>query len=135
MRKTALAAVIASAVVITLGGTTALAFGSPGQNGRQNSVAGNADMVYNQNSKCEYCEEYGHHYTDTDNDGICDYCRRAADGTVSCCRQGYSTSGSVSGRGHHYEASGKCGGSGYRHAVSSSCDGTGHHAGHGYGRR
>ena len=135
MRKTALAAVIASAAVITLGGTTALAFGSPGQNGRQNSVAGNADMVYNQNSKCEYCEEYGHHYTDTDNNGICDYCRRAADGTVSYCRQGYSTSGSVSGRGHHYEASGKCGGSGYRHAVSSSCDGTGHHAGHGYGRR
>ena len=135
MRKTALAAVIASAAVITLGGTTALAFGSPGQNGRQNSVAGNADMVYNQNSKCEYCEEYGHHYTDTDNDGICDYCRRAADDTVSYCRQGYSTSGSVSGRGHHYEASGKCGGSGYRHAVSSSCDGTGHHAGHGYGRR
>lgn len=86
MRKTALAAVIASAAVITLGGTTVLAFGSSGQNGRQNSVAGNADMVYNQSSKCEYCEEYGHHYTDTDNDGICDYRSRAADDTVSSCR-------------------------------------------------
>ena len=86
MRKTALAAVIASAAVITLGGTTVLAFGSSGQNGRQNSVAGNAYMVYNQSSKCEYCEEYRHHYTDTDNDGICDYRSRAADDTVSSCR-------------------------------------------------
>lgn len=135
MRKTALAAVIASAAVITLGGTTALAFGSPGQNSRQNSVVGNADMVYNQNSKCEYCEEYGHHYSDTDNNGICDYCSRAADDTASYCRHGYSTSGSVSRNGHHYETYGACDGSGYNRTVSSSCDGTGHHAGHGYGHR
>lgn len=135
MRKTALAAVIASAAVITLGGTTALAFGSSGQNGRQNSVAGNADMVYNQNSKCEYCEEYGHHYTATGNNGICDYCSRAADGTASYCRHGYSTSGSVSRNGHHYETYGACDGSGYNRTVSSSCDGTGHHTGHGYGHR
>lgn len=61
MRKTALAAVIASAVVITLGGTTALAFGHSGQNGYQNNVAGTADMVYNQSSNCAYCEEESKH--------------------------------------------------------------------------
>lgn len=61
MRKTALAAVIASAVVITLGGTTALAFGHSGQNGYQNNVAGTTDMVYNQSSNCAYCEEESKH--------------------------------------------------------------------------
>lgn len=65
MRKTALAAVIASAVVITLGGTTALAFGhsgqNGGQNGYQNNVAGTTDMVYNQSSNCAYCEEESKH--------------------------------------------------------------------------
>lgn len=61
MRKTALAAVIASAVVITLGGTTALAFGQSGQNGYQNNVAGTTDMVYNQSSNCAYCEEESKH--------------------------------------------------------------------------
>ncbi len=93
MSNTALAAVIASTVAITLGGTTALAFGHSGQNGYQNSVAGTTDMVYNQNSNCEYCEEYGRHYTDANNDGICDY----YDGS------GYHRSSSAycDGTGHH----------------------------------
>ena len=61
MRKTVLAAVITSAVVIALGGTTALAFGHSGQNGYQNNVAGTTDMVYNQSSNCVYCEEESKH--------------------------------------------------------------------------
>ena len=124
MRKTALAAVIASAVVITLGGTTALAFGHSGQNGYQNNVVQTADMVYNQNSKCEYCEEYGHHYTDADNDGICDYCTRDADNDGIC---DYCT--------RDADNDGICHRNGYHHAASVSCDGTGHHAGHSYGHR
>ena len=43
MRKTALAAVIASAVVITLGGTTALAFGHSGQNGYHHAASVSCD--------------------------------------------------------------------------------------------
>lgn len=126
MRKIT-AAVIVSALVITLGGTTALAFGRSGQTGYQNNVAGSEDMVYNENSKCEYCEEYGRHYVDTDNDGICDNCTRNTDDTVSYCRRGYSSSDSS----HYYESSGN----GYQYAASASCDGTGQHAGHGYGHR
>lgn len=128
--KKATAAVIVSALVITLGGTTAFAFGRSGQTGYQNNVAGTADMVYNENSKCEYCEEYGRHYVDADNDGICDNCTRNTDDTVSYCWRGYSSSDS-----NHCEAPGNCGGNGYQQAQSASCDGTGQHAGHGYGRR
>ena len=43
MRKTAVAAVIASAVVITLGGTTALAFGHSGQNGYHHAASVSCD--------------------------------------------------------------------------------------------
>ena len=95
-----------------------MAFGSSDQNGSQNNIAGTADMVYNQTSKCEYCSEYGHRYSDTDNDGICDYCTRTADSTAPYCRHELSSSGS----GHHYGA-------------SDACGGTGHHAGRGYSHR
>lgn len=135
MRKTALAAVIASAVVITLGGTTALAFGHTAQNGGQNSIAGTTDMVYNQNSKCEYCEEYGHHYTDADNDGICDYCTHDTDNNGICDYCTRNTDNAVPACRHGYSTSGICDGSGCRHALSVSCGGSGHHAGHGYGHR
>ena len=83
MKKTT-AAVIVSAIVITLGGTTALAYGQSGRNGSQNDVAGTADMVYNQNSNYAYCEEYGRHCTDADNDGICDYRAHDADNGGVC---------------------------------------------------
>lgn len=109
--KKSTAAVIVSALVITLGGTTALAFGQSGRAGYQNSVDRTADMVYNQNCKCGYCEEYGHQYTDTDNDGVCDYCTR------------------------NYESVSDQGVNGYHCISVSSCNGTGHHAGHRYGHR
>lgn len=121
MRKTALAAVIASAVVITLGGTTALAFGHSGQNGYQNNVVQTADMVYNQNSKCEYCDKYGHHYTDADNDGICDHYTSNASNTGSYCRYGdYADCGAR----HHVDH-----GIGSRHNTEHSGNGN-HHSRH-----
>ena len=131
--KKSTAAVIVSALVAALGGTTAFAVGQSDQSRYQNSADAASGKVYDQSSICGYCEEHGLCYTDADNDGICDYCTRSTDGAASNCRRGYSASRDSSGSSHHYESSGACDGSGYHQAASASR--SGHHTGHGCGHR
>ena len=117
MKKTA-AAIIAAALVITLGGTTAFAFNRAGQSDSQNTVDRAAGMGYNQYNECTYCGETGHCYTDSDGDGICDHRASHTTDAGTCYKYIHSTSDT-----------GCPGGSAYH------CDGTGHHAGHRYGHR
>ena len=91
------------------------------QNGYQNNVAGTTDMVYNQNSKCEYCDKYGHHYTDANNDGICDHYTSNTSDTGSYCRYGdYADCGAR----HHVDH-----GIGSRHNTEHGGNGN-HHSRH-----
>lgn len=115
MKKT-VAAIIISAFVITLGGTTAFAFSRA--TGNQNDVAKQTGTEYNQYNECTYCGESGHCFTDSDDDGICDHRSVNTNGTGTCYNHMHSTShaGCVSGSSHSY-------------------DGSGHHAEHRYGHR
>lgn len=70
------AAIIIAALVITLGGTTAFAFGHSSSSDikNQRTVSGvSSDIRYNRNSVCSYCKSTGHCFHDSDGDGICDY--------------------------------------------------------------
>lgn len=87
MKKTA-AAVMASALIITLSGTTVFARNCPKRSyipdaitvsvadSVTNAVTGLKNIVYNhcnQYNQCDYCDADGYRYTDADGDGICDH--------------------------------------------------------------
>ena len=137
MKKTA-AVIITAALVVTLGGTTAFAFGRSGQTGSQNSVARSAYTRYNQYSECTYCGGSGHRFTDADGDGVCDnyaagsgIYRNDADGDGVCDYYTADTSDTDLSRGYARGASG----SGQRSESARYYNGTGNHAGHRYGHR
>ena len=116
--KKAAAVIIAAALIITLGGTTAFAFSRAGHTGSRNTVDRSAGMKYNQYSECTYCGEPGHCFVDSDGDGICDHRSSEIPDAGTCYTSANRTSdaGCLSGSAYH-------------------CDGTGHHAGHRYGHR
>ena len=91
MKKTA-AAIIAAALVITLGGTTAFAFNRAGQSDSQNTVDRAAGMGYNQYNECTYCGETGHCYTDSNGDGVCDHRASHTTDAGTCYKYIHSTS-------------------------------------------
>lgn len=63
------AGIAAAAMVAALGGATVFAAGH-GYGAGNNSSAADTSR---QSTVCEYCEQYGNHYTDENGDGICDH--------------------------------------------------------------
>ena len=90
MKKiTAVIGAVAAAAMI--GGTAVFAAG-PGY--------GAAGSGYGSGGNCQYCEQYGGHYTDSDGDGICDHYQAMTEGnTVGGSGQGRHLSGH---RGEHW---------------------------------
>ena len=102
-RITAVIGAVAAAAMI--GGTAVFAagpgYGAAGYGyGSGGNCQGSAGLAGQSTRVCEYCEQYGGHYTDSDGDGICDHYQAMTEGnTVGGSGQGRHLSGH---RGEHW---------------------------------
>ena len=103
-RITAVIGAVAAAAMI--GGTAVFAagpgYGAAGSGyGSGGNCQGSAGLAGQSTRVCEYCEQYGGHYTDSNGDGICDHYQAMTEGDTFNGSAGGHRGGRTGG--HHQE--------------------------------